>query len=163
MENQPEPIRPQLGPQESFLASTADIALYGGQAGGGKTWSVLMEATRHIANPGFRAIFFRKTRPQIRALGGLWDTSVRIFPSLRGSPRENTLEWRFPSGAIIKFDFLNQEEDKYRHDGAQNLLDPLAVFRRKAHARQHTTARRASAWQIGTELSGHAFRLCLVV
>ena len=31
-----EPIRPQPGPQENFLASSADIALYGGSAGGGK-------------------------------------------------------------------------------------------------------------------------------
>lgn len=118
----PDDLRPQPGPQEKFLGTEADICLYGGQAGGGKTFAVVLEGSRHVANPGFRAIFFRKTRPQIRALGGLWDTSTRIFPSCGGSPRENTLEWRFPSGAIIKFDFLNQEEDKYRHDGAQYAL-----------------------------------------
>ena len=30
-------IRPQKGPQEKFLATNADIAIYGGAAGGGKT------------------------------------------------------------------------------------------------------------------------------
>ena len=34
----PKAIRPQPGPQEKFLASQADIAIYGGAAGGGKSW-----------------------------------------------------------------------------------------------------------------------------
>ena len=29
---------PQPGPQTAFLDSPADIVVYGGQAGGGKTW-----------------------------------------------------------------------------------------------------------------------------
>lgn len=28
-------LRPQQGPQEKFLSSSADIAIYGGAAGGG--------------------------------------------------------------------------------------------------------------------------------
>ena len=35
----PTIIRPQPGPQTTFLASAADIAIYGGSAGGGKTWA----------------------------------------------------------------------------------------------------------------------------
>ena len=42
-------IRPQAGPQEQFLASAADIAIYGGGAGGGKTFALLLEPLRHIA------------------------------------------------------------------------------------------------------------------
>ena len=30
-------LRPQFGPQEQFLATSADICIYGGAAGGGKT------------------------------------------------------------------------------------------------------------------------------
>ena len=30
-------IRPQQGPQEAFLATPADVAFYGGAAGGGRT------------------------------------------------------------------------------------------------------------------------------
>ncbi|NIM76818.1 MAG: terminase, partial [Armatimonadetes bacterium] len=43
-------IRPQRGPQEAFLATPADIAIYGGAAGGGKTWALLLEPLRHIHN-----------------------------------------------------------------------------------------------------------------
>ena len=41
-------IRPQKGPQEKFLATSADIAIYGGAAGGGKTYAILMEPLRYI-------------------------------------------------------------------------------------------------------------------
>jgi len=45
-----EEIRPQAGAQERFLASTADIAIYGGAAGGGKSFALPMEPLRHIGN-----------------------------------------------------------------------------------------------------------------
>lgn len=47
-------IKPQPGPQEMFLSTTADICIYGGAAGGGKTFGLLMEPLRHIGNDGFR-------------------------------------------------------------------------------------------------------------
>jgi predicted phage terminase large subunit-like protein len=40
-------IKPQPGPQEKFLSSAADIAIYGGAAGGGKSFALLMEPLRH--------------------------------------------------------------------------------------------------------------------
>ena len=36
----------QNGPQRKFLKTRADIAIYGGAAGGGKTWALLLEAMR---------------------------------------------------------------------------------------------------------------------
>ncbi|MDX0680311.1 hypothetical protein GOL97_32375 [Sinorhizobium medicae] len=63
-------IRPQPGPQTAFLVSPADIAIYGGSAGGGKTWALLMEPLRHIANPQFGAVFRRST-VQVRNEGAL--------------------------------------------------------------------------------------------
>ena len=41
-------IKPQKGPQYQFLnPASADIVIYGGAAGGGKTWALLMECLRH--------------------------------------------------------------------------------------------------------------------
>lgn len=54
-------IRPQAGPQEQFLATPADIAIYGGSAGSGKSWALLLEPLRHINNKKFGAVFFRRT------------------------------------------------------------------------------------------------------
>ena len=56
-------IRPQAGPQEAFLASSADIAIFGGAAGCGKTFALLMEPLRHIHVPGFGAVVFRRSMP----------------------------------------------------------------------------------------------------
>ncbi|WP_234895419.1 terminase large subunit domain-containing protein [Sinorhizobium meliloti] len=79
-------IRPQPRPQTAFLASPADIAIYGGSAGGGKTWALLMEPLRHIANPQFGAVFFRRSTVQVRNEGGLWDESETLYPAIGASP-----------------------------------------------------------------------------
>jgi hypothetical protein len=73
-----EDIRPQLGPQQKFLASAADIAIYGGAAGSGKTFALLLEGVRHQRNPQFSAVLFRRTYPEVTNPGGLWDEAAKI-------------------------------------------------------------------------------------
>ncbi|PZV02226.1 MAG: hypothetical protein DCF32_15280 [Leptolyngbya sp.] len=63
----PLELRPQPGPQTQALASSADFVIFGGGAGGGKSWTILLEALRHIKNPSFNATFFRRSYPQIRS------------------------------------------------------------------------------------------------
>lgn len=41
-------LRPQEGPQEKFLSTKADIAIYGGAAGGGKTYALLLGAVGKV-------------------------------------------------------------------------------------------------------------------
>ena len=112
-------IKPQSGPQEDFLATSADIAVYGGSAGAGKSFDLLLEPTRHIHIGDFNAVIFRRTYPQITNPGGLWDTSSEIYPSCGGVPKLSMLNWTFPSGAKIKFAHMQYEQDRYEWDGAQ--------------------------------------------
>ena len=80
-------IAPQPGPQTDFLRTPADICIYGGAAGGGKTVGLILEPLRYVSRvPGFTAVFFRRTTPQITNPGGLWDESVNFYPRFGGIP-----------------------------------------------------------------------------
>lgn len=112
-------IKPQPGPQELFLSSAADIAIYGGAAGGGKSFALLMEPLRHLNESDFRAVIFRRTVKQVRNEGGLWDTASSLYGNLGGTARESTLSWRFSSGSAISFGHLEHEKNKFDWQGAQ--------------------------------------------
>lgn len=127
-------LGPQAGPQSAFLASPADICIYGGAAGGGKSYAALLEPLRHIHNPRFSAVIFRRTYPQIAAEGGLWDTSMEVYPLAGGRPRESDKEWIFPSGASVSFRHMQHETDRLAWQGAQIPLiewDELTHFTEK--------------------------------
>lgn len=117
-----EDVRPQAGPQEAMLASNADIMIGGGGAGGGKTYGLLMEALRHIGRPGFQAVIFRRTAPQITQADGLWDKSEEMYAAVGGTPRESLHDWHFKTGAApatIKFNHCQHDKDRLKHYGAQ--------------------------------------------
>lgn len=123
-------IEPQKGPQTQFLSSSADIVIYGGQAGGGKTYALLMEGARHYRVPGFSCVIFRRTYPEITNPGGLLDTSFEIYPYLNGELKENS--WKFISyNTTVKFSHLQHEKDRLAWQGAQIPLiefDELQSF-----------------------------------
>lgn len=115
-------IRPQPGPQERFLSSPADIAVFGGARGPGKSWALLAEPLRHVHIPKFSAVIFRRTYPEIMQARGLWQASWELYPALGGQPRQTSLEWIFPSGARIKFAHLQLDSDRYAWKGAEIAL-----------------------------------------
>ena len=124
-------IKPQRGPQEEFLSAQADIAIYGGAAGGGKSFALLMEPLRHIAKPGFSAVFFRRSTTQIRNPGGLWDESRKLYAPLGLTGKQTTLEWTHAIGGRIKLAHLEHEDTVYDWQGAQVALicfDELTHF-----------------------------------
>lgn len=126
-------IKAQEGPQTQFLSTKADIAIYGGAAGGGKSFALLLEGLRHINNPKFNFNCFRRTTTQIRNNGGLWDESMALYNHF-GSPIESSLMWKFNSGAKGKFSHLEYEKDVYNYQGSQIPLimwDELTHFTEK--------------------------------
>jgi predicted phage terminase large subunit-like protein len=128
--NKPQEVRPQPR-QELFLSTPADVAIFGGQAGGGKTYALLIEPLRHIGVLGFSALVFRRTFRQIKQPGGIWDEAGKLYPSQGGIPHRGSYEWEFlPVGTRIGFTYLENENDKYQYDGAQV---PLICFDQLEH------------------------------
>lgn len=125
-------IGPQPGPQNAFLSSSADIVIFGGAAGGGKTFGLLLEPLRHVSNPDFGAVIFREEFKQISAEGGLWDEAMKLYPLLGAVPKGGN-EFRFPSGASVSFGHLRTDDDCYAWQGSQIatlLFDELVHFSR---------------------------------
>ena len=123
-------IYPQPGFQLAALSTPADIAIIGGGAGGGKTFALLMEASRHQFNPDFGAVVFRRTYPMIMSEGGLWDTSRVLYVPIGATPRENQLDWKFPTGATVTFRHLQYERTVHDWQGSQI---PLIIFDELTH------------------------------
>lgn len=129
-------LRPQEGPQEVFLSTPADIAVYGGAAGGGKTFALLLEALRHTGNPGFGAVIFRRQSIQITQEGGLWDSSFEVYGGIKGavpkiSPRRH---WGFRSGARVNFAHIDGDKDLSNWQGSQIAMigyDELTHFTKR--------------------------------
>lgn len=126
-----EALRPQPGKQEIFLASPADIAIYGGAAGGGKTYALLLENARHSRNSEFGSIIFRRNSTQIMNEGGLWDTAIQIYTRMGGEPIQSPRPMiKFKSGAKITFAHLQYEKNVYDYQGSQI---PLICFDELTH------------------------------
>lgn len=124
-------LRPQPGPQEAFLSTRADVALYGGSAGGGKTMALIMDSLRYVRVPGFSAVYFRRTYPQLTAPDGLWDLSVSMLPLAGATARWGDLEWMTPAGGRILMRHLQHAKNRYDHQGAQYCgiyFDELTQF-----------------------------------
>lgn len=113
-------VRPQPK-QVTFLSSPADIAIFGGAAGGGKSWALLMEPLRHRMKSDFGGVIFRRDRQQITNEGGLWDEASEMYsqPGLNGKPNASDLFYKFPSGASIGFAGLQYETDVQKWQGSQ--------------------------------------------
>jgi len=123
-------IAPQSGPQEAFLGSAADIAIYGGGAGGGKTWALLLEPLRHRSLAEFTAVVFRRNLTQVKNPGGLWDESGKLYAPTGAKARAQALEWQFRSGARVRFGHLEHERTVFDWQGAQI---PLLCFDELTH------------------------------
>lgn len=128
-------IVPQPGYQMMTLASSADIVIGGGAAGVGKTFTLLLEPLRHKDVKGFGTVIFRRTSPQIKAEGALWDTSMNIYSTVKGAvPRESSYEWFFDEKAKLKFAHLEYEKNIYDWQGSQIpclAFDELTHFTKK--------------------------------
>ena len=133
-------IKPQEGPQTLFMSTPASVCIYGGAAGGGKSYGLLLSALRYKNVPGFGCTIFRRNFNQIFAQGGLWDESMQIYRNVRGAdPKFARGQWWFrdKEGNIVSkvtFAHIEREEDVHKWQGSQICeigFDELTHFSEK--------------------------------
>ena len=104
------------GPQEDFLAAGETDVLYGGAAGGGKSYAMLIDPLRFAHRAAHRALIIRRSMPELREL---IDKSRELYPKAFPGAKYKEVEklWVFPSGAKMEFGFLERDADVYRYQG----------------------------------------------
>ena len=118
-------LKPQPGPQERFLATPADICIYGGSAGGGKSYALLLSALRYKNVKGFTCTIFRKNFKQIFAQGGLWDEAGNVYSGIKGAQKKiGDATWTFSNseGEIcgkVSFAHIERYEEVDSWQGSQ--------------------------------------------
>lgn len=136
----PQILKPQEGPQTAFMATPAQICVYGGAAGGGKSFGLLLSALRYKNVPGFGCTIFRRNFNQIFAQGGLWDESMKIYSGIQGAQPQMSLgRWKFcnKDGQIVstvKFAHIERDDELGKWQGSQICeigFDELTHFSEK--------------------------------
>ena len=61
-------FKPNDGPQTDFLAAGEQDVLYGGAAGGGKSFAMLVDPLRFMHKKEHRALLLRRSMPELREL-----------------------------------------------------------------------------------------------
>jgi len=109
-------FKPNAGPQTDFLAAPERDVLYGGAAGGGKSYAMLIDPLRFAHRSAHRALILRRSMPELREL---IDKSRELYPRAFPGCKYKEVEklWSFPSGAKVEFGFLERDADVYRYQG----------------------------------------------
>lgn len=116
-------IGPKSPKQEMILNSEADVTIIGGAAGSGKSHLLQMIPLKLVDDLNTTCIMFRRTTPQIRGQGGLWDLANDIYSqlpkSMKPKMRTQALEAKFPTGARVRWSHMENVKDKFNHQGLQ--------------------------------------------
>ena len=109
-------FKPNAGPQTAFLAASEREVLYGGAAGGGKSYAMLADPMRYMGHNQFSGLLLRHTTEELREL--IWKSQElypKIIPGIVWSERK--MQWTAPSGARLWMSYLDRDEDVLRYQG----------------------------------------------
>ena len=109
-------FQPNEGPQTEFLAASEREVLYGGSAGGGKSYAMLADPLRYMGHPSFSGLLLRHTTEELRELiFKSQELYPKIWKGIKWSERK--MQWVAPSGARLWMSYLDRDDDVLRYQG----------------------------------------------
>ena len=111
-------------------------AFYGGAAGGGKTFALIAAALQFAHVPGYAAVIFRRTYPQLSMQGGLIEKTREVLHGSGAEWKEGLKRWTFPGGGTLDLRSMENSKSHYDYAGleAQYIaFDELTAFDREAY------------------------------
>tara|TARA_R100001443_G_scaffold29636_1_gene42871 strand:+ start:1590 stop:3065 length:1476 start_codon:yes stop_codon:yes gene_type:complete len=109
-------FKPNEGPQTTFLAASEREVLYGGSAGGGKSYAMLADPLRYMGHPSFSGLLLRHTTEELRELiFKSQELYPKIWKGIKWSERK--MQWTAPSGARLWMSYLDRDDDVLRYQG----------------------------------------------
>lgn len=104
--------------QGKFLSCTSEMVLYGGSAGGGKSYAQLIDALMCAINyPGSKQLVLRETFPELSR--SLIMTAFEIFPADQMQYNSAEHKWYHSNGSIIEFGYLESDESVQIYQSAE--------------------------------------------
>lgn len=105
--NRENHVYAQAGCQEKFLSTNADITIFGGSRGGGKSFALLVETLKDVYNANFNSVILREEKDDLENLINESDHLYSQFGKYNKSKDDMT--WNFFSGAKLHFGIYSQE------------------------------------------------------
>jgi hypothetical protein len=109
-------FQPNAGPQTEFLSSSEREVLYGGAAGGGKSYAMLADPLHGLNSPNFSGLLVRHTTEELRELiQKSQELYPRAIPGIKWSERKS--QWTSPRGGRLWMSYLDKDMDVTRYQG----------------------------------------------
>ena len=109
-------FKPNPGPQTEFLSASEREVLYGGAAGGGKSYAMLADPLHGLNDPNFSGLLVRHTTEELRELiQKSQELYPKAVPGIKWSERKS--QWISPRGGTLWMSYLDKDMDVTRSQG----------------------------------------------
>lgn len=108
----PKTISPK---QEAFLSAPNFEVLFGGAAGGGKTGGILYAGLQYADQPEYAGLILSRTLAELELPNSIIPLSQQWLANTDAQWRDQKKQWTFPSGGVLRFRYLERDEDKWQY------------------------------------------------